>query len=83
MTYKELLEYCGGTQTKMAAFLGCSQGAISRWGKDRTFPRVPVKWQLIAEKMSAGKLRTDQYLLPAALRSDDTPPTPPTDGACA
>jgi DNA-binding transcriptional regulator YdaS (Cro superfamily) len=44
-----------GSQNKLAAALGMSQGSMSSWDKDR----IPLARALQVEKLTRGKIRVD------------------------
>jgi hypothetical protein len=54
MTKDEAIEWAGGKVIDLAAKLGITHGAVSKWES------VPIRHQYRLERMSRGKLRVDQ-----------------------
>ena len=59
MTYKEALDFFGGTQIRLACSLGITQPTVSAWKGV-----IPPHYQFQIEVLSDRKLRVDPELLP-------------------
>lgn len=66
MTLDDALAWAGGTQEKLAARLGITQGSVSLWGG-----RVPAFRQLQLQAISEGALTADAECFMPAIRTAD------------
>lgn len=62
MNYDDLINHFGGSQTKVAAAIGISQSAISRWKTDNG-GRIPRIQQFVIQALTLGVLEPDVDVL--------------------